>query len=732
MTVAGGIVGDSEYSLAINECYNSGTVIGKSITYIYIGGILGRHQVSGEFSVQGCYSKGNVEGEKHMKKQNKNTQSGITLIALIITIIILLILSAVTIKLVLNGGILTRTKTSAEEQIVAQEKEYISLAYSEYNMSKINNTDYTMQEALDAQKAGATAEGDEILGWSITFEKTSNQYTLNSDGSIDEGIPNRWDGKTTETPEITEENSWHIYTSEQLKYFADFVNGELTEEEKGNLSITEDTIVYLEADLDLGARANEKGEKVVGSEWTPIGIETTSAFVGTFEGNNHYITGIYVNIEGNFGGIFGNSNTIKNLTIKNSYIKGANCSGGIVGALRTGTIENCHNINAVVNVDSITAGGVVGQLETKAINCSNTGNVSGNKQTGGVAGYASNSSTISSCYNTGNVSGDKNTGGVAGYARISSTISNCYNTGNVSGNEFTGGVAGYAYNSSTISSCYNTGNVSGDNYTGGVAGYAHNFSTISSCYNTGNVSGDNYTGGVISGVYTSSNISNCYNIGTVTGNGKRIGGIVGNAGPSSIISSCYNTGDVTGNATENESNIGGIAGITFGTIDNCYNTASITGNGGAVGGILGQIGVGTSGVSTDIKNCYNLGTISGNDFIGGIIGWTSETKALGTIENNYNAGEIKGKDSVGGIIGRNSYKFVVKNCYNKGTIEGKTQVGTIIGNQTSSNVTNLSRMYYLNTINLSAIGNAETPETVRSIDNNFNSLEEFLNWLKNN
>ena len=676
MTVAGGIVGDSEYSLAINECYNSETVIGKSTTYIYIGGILGRHQVSGEFSVQGCYSKGNVEGEKHMKKQNKNTQSGITLIALIITIIILLILSAVTIKLVLNGGILTRTKTSAEEQIVAQEKEYISLAYSEYNMSKINNTDYTMQEALNAQKAGATAEGDEILGWSITFEKTSNQYTLNSDGSIDEGIPNRWDGKTTETPEITEENSWHIYTSEQLKYFADFVNGELTEEEKGNLSITEDTIVYLEADLDLGARANEKGEKVVGSEWTPIGIETTSAFVGTFEGNNHYITGIYVNIEGNFGGIFGNSNTIKNLTIKNSYIKGANCSGGIVGALRTGTIENCHNINAVVNVDSITAGGVVGQLGTKAINCSNTGNVSGNKQTGGVAGYA--------------------------------------------------------YNSSTISSCYNTGNVSGDNYTGGVAGYAHNFSTISSCYNTGNVSGDNYTGGVISGVYTSSNISNCYNIGTVTGNGERIGGIVGNAGPSSIISSCYNTGDVTGNATENESNIGGIAGITFGTIDNCYNTASITGNCGAVGGILGQIGVGTSGVSTDIKNCYNLGTISGNDFIGGIIGWTSETKALGTIENNYNAGEIKGKDSVGGIIGRNSYKFVVKNCYNKGTVEGETQVGTIIGNQTSSNVTNLSRMYYLNTINLSAIGNAETPETVRGIDNNFNSLEEFLNWLKNN
>lgn len=705
MTVAGGIVGDSEYSLAINECYNSGTVIGKSITYIYIGGILGRHQVSGEFSVQGCYSKGNVEGEKHMKKQNKNTQSGITLIALIITIIILLILSAVTIKLVLNGGILTRTKTSAEEQIVAQEKEYISLAYSEYNMSKINNTDYTMQEALDAQKAGATAEGDEILGWSITFEKTSNQYTLNSDGSIDEGIPNRWDGKTTETPEITEENSWHIYTSEQLKYFADFVNGELTEEEKGNLSITEDTIVYLEADLDLGARANEKGEKVVGSEWTPIGIETTSAFVGTFEGNNHYITGIYVNIEGNFGGIFGNSNTIKNLTIKNSYIKGANCSGGIVGALRTGTIENCHNINAVVNVDSITAGGVVGQLETKAINCSNTGNVSGNKQTGGVAGHAHNSSTISNCYNTGNVTGNgERIGGVVGNASSSSIISNCYNIGNILGNKYTGGVAGYAYSSSTISSCYNTGNVSGNKWTGGVAGCAYNSSTI----------------------------SNCNNIGTVTGNGERIGGIVGAASTSSIISNCYNTGDVTGNATENESNIGGIAGVTFGTIDNCYNTASITGNGGAVGGILGQIGVGTSGVSTDIKNCYNLGTISGNDFIGGIIGWTSETKALGTIENNYNAGEIKGKDSVGGIIGRNSYKFVVKNCYNKGTVEGETQVGTIIGNQTSSNVTNLSRMYYLNTINLSAIGNAETPETVRGIDNNFNSLEEFLNWLKNN
>lgn len=326
-----------------------------------------------------------------MKEKFKN-QKGITLIALIITIIVLLILAMISIKLIIDKGIISFANISKEETIIAGEKEKITLAYNEYKMSKVNNPNYTMQEALDSERAEAIVEGDETLGWNITFEETKHQYSLNSDGTIDEGIPDRWDGVTKEIPQIAEDNSWHIYNSAQMKYFADFVNGNLTEEEKGNLSITADTTVYLEANLDLGARANEKGEKITGTEWTPVGIETTSAFIGTFEGNNHRISGVYVNIDGNFGGIFGNSNTIKNLTIKDSYIQATNASGGIVGALRTGTIENCHNINTIVEIEAASVGGVVGQLSSnaniKVINCTNTGNVNGPKNVGGIVGNA--------------------------------------------------------------------------------------------------------------------------------------------------------------------------------------------------------------------------------------------------------------------------------------------------------------------------------------------------------
>lgn len=520
-------------------------------------------------------------------KKSRDTQKGITLVALVVTIIVLLILAMVSIKIGMDKGLIGKATETKSIEVKQEEKEKLTLAYSEYQIGKNNNSKYTMQNALNNINADATANGDDMLGYNVVFAKTNNEYTITASGEIIEGIANRWDGKSKESPLITEDKNWHISTAAQLKYFADYVNGTLTEEEKDGIELTETTTVYLEKDIDLGARVNENGEKIIGEEWIPIGQTNDLKFIGVFDGQNHYISGVYVNVDGKFGGIFGNANTIKNLTVKDSYIEAKRLVGGIAGAARSGSIENCINQNTKVVVAESSAGGIVGQ--------------------------------------------------------------------------------------------------------------------------------------------TVGEVKNCTNNGSVTGNGERIGGIVGNAGPSSIISNCYNTGNVSGAYS-----IGGIVGITFGTIDNCYNTASITGNGGAVGGILGQIGVGTSGVSTYIKNCYNLGTISGNDFLGGIIGWTSETKALGTIENNYNAGEIKGKDSVGGIIGRNSYKFVVKNCYNKGTVEGKTQVGTIIGNQTSSNVTNLSRMYYLNTINLSAIGNAETPETVRGIDNNFNSLEEFLNWLKNN
>ena len=122
-----------------------------------------------------------------MKQKLKNTQRGITLVALVITIIVLLILAMVSIKIAIDGGLTQKTKDAVNTHNVSSDKETIGLAYSTYQIAKIQDKDYTMQEALDGQGANAT-ETDIEDGWLITFEgKEDSPYTLKADGTIIEG-----------------------------------------------------------------------------------------------------------------------------------------------------------------------------------------------------------------------------------------------------------------------------------------------------------------------------------------------------------------------------------------------------------------------------------------------------------------------------------------------------------------------------------------------------------------
>ena len=67
-----------------------------------------------------------------MKKQR-----GITLIALVITIIVLLILAGVAVAtLTGDNGILTKTTSSKEENIKGEENEKIRIGYNEYQIKK--------------------------------------------------------------------------------------------------------------------------------------------------------------------------------------------------------------------------------------------------------------------------------------------------------------------------------------------------------------------------------------------------------------------------------------------------------------------------------------------------------------------------------------------------------------------------------------------------------------------
>ena len=322
-----------------------------------------------------------------------------------------------------------------------------------------------------------------------------------------------WDG-TADTEWYDETSTeFEISTAEQLAGLAELVNN-------GN-DFSGKTIL-LTADIVLNDTSDwEDWERSApANTWTPIG-NSDNYFRGTFDGQGHTVSGIYINSSDyGYQGLFGyNSGTIKNVGLTNSYIKGDYYVGGVCGQ-NEGTISNCYNIGNVSGGSSV--GGVCGMNYDQGTisNCYNSGTVNGNDYVGGVCGH--NNGTISNCYNSGNVSGnDYNVGGVCGYNYGS--VSNCYNSGNVSGNDYNvGGVCGENYGS--VSNCYNSGNVSGNDYNvGGVCG--ENYGTISNCYNSGNVNGNRYIGGVCG--YNYGSVSNCYYLqGTAEGGieGSDVGG----------------------------------------------------------------------------------------------------------------------------------------------------------------------------------------------------------------
>ena len=95
-----------------------------------------------------------------MKQKLQNTQRGITLVALIITIIVLLILAMVSISLVMNSGIIDKSKTAVDKYSQEEIQEQIKLAYAEWQ----------------------TAQWTSDAGDAATFMQTRLRTSLNDNG----------------------------------------------------------------------------------------------------------------------------------------------------------------------------------------------------------------------------------------------------------------------------------------------------------------------------------------------------------------------------------------------------------------------------------------------------------------------------------------------------------------------------------------------------------------------
>lgn len=235
---------------------------------------------------------------------------------------------------------------------------------------------------------------------------------------------------TTINPQMPAQGSdgcYQISNAAELYGFAAIVNGDINFPYDATAcgKLTKDIVVnqnVLNSDGMLNAADTANFAK-----WTPIG-----PFYGTFDGQNHTVSGLYFSSEtGTDAGFFKSLHTaenqyvntvVKNVGVVGSYFRVGYSAGGIAGSaysrMASVVIENCFNASRVEAVRN-NAGGIVGTTSNYATvriglyNVYNTGTVVGPNNIGGVIGYqAANGIAVINAYNAGEIIGTGNSNSI--------------------------------------------------------------------------------------------------------------------------------------------------------------------------------------------------------------------------------------------------------------------------------------------------------------------------------
>lgn len=512
-TRVGGVAGYmSSQTCAILDCYNLGTVVSTNSSG-YAGGIVGSN---GEYPVKNCYNAGSVSGAKYNGAivglgygtiencyylensapkglGNKEDNDLMT--------------KRLTEAEVMGGKLAYTLNASSENYAWGQN---LSGGYPIPNGMTVyavyENSCVITSYSNDADHAYGSPDHDHVNGICTVCGDIMPATLITAENLADfEGLNDSYIGY------------YAIANYGQLVNYRDALIHGLDIYAKGVLvaDVTINTGVLLDGAL------TENTEDLV--LWIPIG-NTAAIYRGTFDGNGHKISGLYVVSSEERVGLFGDTSgaTICDLTLEDSYIKGANYTGGIVGYLYGGNLFDVSVNAAVVGGDYV----------------------------GGIAGYAVTASDVSGITVRGSVNGGAHVGGVFGRAYLGNVatynLTNSQNYASVTGaGNYVGGFAGLI---TGVQAEYleNHGAVQGASYVGGIFG--ENASTvIRVCFNTADISGASYVGGITG--QNGDEIYSCYNTGDITGlnNGTHIGGISGYAGNMmNYIDNSYNTGAVTG------------------------------------------------------------------------------------------------------------------------------------------------------------------------------------------
>ena len=122
-----------------------------------------------------------------MQRQERK-QKGITLVALVITIIVLLLLAGVTISLLVgDNGIIYKAMESSKNTEVAREKEQIELAVLDATIEDSDNVDLTLDKLKNS--INKQLRNEEVIitdntngKFLITFKNSGREYEVSDEG----------------------------------------------------------------------------------------------------------------------------------------------------------------------------------------------------------------------------------------------------------------------------------------------------------------------------------------------------------------------------------------------------------------------------------------------------------------------------------------------------------------------------------------------------------------------
>ena len=546
-----------------------------------------------------------------MKRNLRNQNNGITLIALVVTIVVLIIIASISIGALTGDGIINQAKKGKDSAEISEEKEIINISVTQAIDDDVmgNLEKSKLQEKLNSNTANGITEvidnGDTLV---VKFTEKNRYYEVSKNGNTDgpkDFIEDENGGDLSKggSADGSEEKPFQINCIEDLVEFSIMVNG-------GNQFQTQYVVLMRTLDFksifsyndytttkygdlntdgiveDIKTELTKTAEGCIG--FTPIGGGSKD-FQGIFDGQGFSIKNIYEN-ENSWAGLFGQTTdaTIQNLAITGN-ISSAGYVGGIVQyASGTTQIINCHN-EVIINAGD---GNTIYQ---------GTGGICGSLRYGGI---------ISNCYNTGNITGNAVEGGIAGY--LEGKIENCYNSGNITSKSTktykgAGGIVGRTSNAtSMIIGCYNmkNGKITGSK-SGGIIGEISSSGSgtsnlkIINCYNLGIIAGER-SGGIVGicssdsvGSITNTQISNCYNLGNIV-DGLFLGGIVGEVWQvygtlNFYMNNLINIGKVSQNATYKGEIIGRKVAATVAEANNCYYYLGNTNKAVGLGTVTGTI-----------------------------------------------------------------------------------------------------------------------------------------------